>query len=137
MGFLSVIGIKGAIIIALVLALAGWAGYKHFQVASAQAEAKQAIADRDQAGIARDKALEANKVNQETIDALQQEKADIQTALNNLETDKKRNQQVINNLSATIRSMAQDPANKVTLSPVLRATVDAIQRQRATREVTP
>lgn len=133
MGFLSVIGIKGAIIIALVLALGGWAGYKHFQVASAQAEAKQAIADRDQAGIARDKAIEANKVNQETIDALQQEKADIQTALNNLETDKKRNQQVINNLSATIRSMAQDPANKVTLSPVLKATVDAIQKQRATQ----
>jgi hypothetical protein len=133
MGFLSVIGIKGAIIIALVLALGGWAGYKHFQVVSAQAEAKQAIADRDQAGIARDKALDANKVNQATIDALQLEKADIQTALNNLETDKKRNQQVINNLSATIRSMAQDPANKVALSPVLRATVDAIQKQRAAR----
>jgi hypothetical protein len=133
MGFLSVIGIKGALIIALVLALGGWAGYKHFQVYSAQAEAKQAIADRDQAGIARDKALEANKINQATIDALQLEKADIQTALNNLETDKKRNQQVINNLSATIRSMAQDPANKVALSPVLKATVDAIQKQQAIR----
>ena len=75
-----------------------------------------------------------DKTNLATIDQLQLEKADIQASLNALEADKRKNQQVINNLSAAIRAGASDPANKVALSPVLKSTVDAIQRQRAGRE---
>jgi hypothetical protein len=137
MGFLSVIGIKGVVIIALVLGLGGWAGYNHYQISSAKAERDTAIAERDEAGIARDKAVEANKVTQATIEQLTKEKADIQVALNNLDADRKKNQTVINNLSSVIRSMAADPANKVALSPVLQRTVDDIQKQRAAREALP
>jgi hypothetical protein len=137
MGFLSVIGIKGVVIIALVLGLGGWAGYNHFQISSAQAARDKAIAERDEAGIARDKAVEANKVTQATIEALTKEKADIQVALNNLDSDRRKNQKVINDLSTVIRTMATDPANKVVLSPVLQTTIDRIQKQRVAREALP
>lgn len=124
-----------AIVAALVIAVVGsWGGLQYVKVKEAQAEALRFQAERDEAAVARDRAIEANKTNQATIDQLQQEKADIQASLNALEADKRRNQQVISNLSAAIRAGANDPANKVALSPVLKSTVDAIQRQRAARE---
>lgn len=125
------------IAIAAVVAIASvgaWGGWQYVKLQQAQAEATRFQAERDEAAVARDKAIEANKTNLATIDQLQQEKADIQASLNALEADKRRNQQVINNLSAAIRAGANDPANKVALSPVLKSTVDAIQRQRTQRE---
>lgn len=134
---LQSLGLKGIVIIVAILALGGWAGFNHFKISSAVAARDQAIADRDQAAIARDKAIDANKVTQDTIDRLTKEKADVQTALNNLDIDRRKNQKVINDLSTVIRSMATDPANKVQLSPVLQKTVDEIQRQRVAREALP
>lgn len=134
---LQSLGLKGVLIIAAIIGLGGWAGYNHFKISSAVAARDQAIVDRDQAALARDKAIEANKVTQETIAALTKEKADIQIALNNLDSDRRKNQKVINDLSTVIRSMATDPANKVQLSPVLQKTVDEIQRQRVAREALP
>lgn len=124
-----------AIVAAIAIASVGaWGGWQYVKLQKAQSEAVRFQAERDEAAVARDKALEANKTNLAAIDQLQQEKADIQMSLNALEADKRKNQQVINNLSAAIRAGASDPANKVTLSPVLKATVDAIQRQRSGRE---
>lgn len=137
MPFFTALGVKGIAILAVLAALGGWAAWQTYQVSSAKAEAKAAKAERDEAGVARDKALEVNMANQATIGQLQQEKADIQRALSNLDADRRKNQQTINALSMTIRSMAQDPANKVELSPVLRATVDEIQKQRVAREALP
>ncbi len=124
-----------AIVAAIAIASVGaWGGLQYIKLQKAQSEAVRFQAERDEAAVARDKALEANKTNLAAIDQLQQEKADIQMSLNALEADKRKNQQVINNLSAAIRAGASDPANKVALSPVLKSTVDAIQRQRAGRE---
>ena len=125
------------VIVAAVVAVASvgtWGGLQYFKLKDAQAEALTFKNERDEAALARDKAIEANKTSQETIDLLQQEKADIQASLNALEADKRRNQQIINNLSAAIRAGANDPANRVALSPVLKSTVDAIQKQREARE---
>ncbi len=127
----KIIAIAAALAIA---AVGGWGGLQYIKLKNSQAEAAKFQTERDAAARARDAAIEANKTNLATIDQLQQEKADIQASLNALEADKRRNQQVINNLSAAIRAGANDPANKVTLSPVLKSTVDAIQRQRAGRE---
>ena len=124
-----------AIVAAIAIASVGaWGGWQYVKLQKAQSEAVRFQAERDEAAVARDRALEANKTNLATIDQLQLEKADIQASLNALEADKRKNQQVINNLSAAIRAGASDPANKVALSPVLKSTVDAIQRQRAGRE---
>lgn len=124
-----------AIVAAVLIAAVGsWGGLQFIKVKEAQADAARFQTERDEAAAARDKAIDANKTNLATIDQLQQEKADIQASLNALEADKRRNQQVINNLSAAIRASASDPANKVALSPVLKSTVDAIQRQRLERQ---
>lgn len=127
----KIITIGAAIAIASVGA---WGGWQYVKLQSAQAEAAKLKNERDEAAQARDNAIDANVTNLAVIDQLQQEKADIQASLNALEADKRRNQQVINNLSAAIRASANDPANKVELSPVLKSTIDAIQRQRAQRE---
>lgn len=137
MPLFTMLGVKGTAILALLLALGGWAGYKTYQVYDAQNDAKEARADRDAAFVARDKALQVNLVNQETIALLQQEKADIQRALTDLDADRKKNQQIIGALSTTIKAMASDPANRVQLSPVLQTTISEIQKQRVAREALP
>ena len=127
-----------AIIAAILIAAVGaWGGLQFVKLQKAQADKVQAEADRDHAAGERDKAIAANVTSQATIAQLQKEKEDIQASLNALEADRKKNQAVINNLSAAIRAQASDPANKVALSPVLKSTVDAIQRQRAEREGAP
>lgn len=132
MGFFStkVIAILAAIAIA---AVGAWGGWQYVKLQKATTEAAQMKTQRDEAARARDEAIAANQVNQDTIDKLQQEKADIQASLNALEEDKRRNQKIINNLSAAIRAGANNPENQVKLSPVLKATVDAIQKQRDSR----
>lgn len=137
MPLFTMLGVKGTIILVLLLVLGGWAGYKTYQVSDAEARAKTALAERDAAATARDEALKVNTTNQETISQLQQEKASIQTALSNLDSDRKKNQKVIGDLSTVIRTMATDPANKVQLSPVLQTTIDTIQKQRVAREALP
>lgn len=127
----KIIAIAAGIAIASVGA---WGGWQFVKLKQAQAEASRYQNERDEAARAREDAIDANRTNLDTIDKLQMEKADIQASLNALEADRRRTQQVINNLSAAIRASANDPANKVELSPVLRSTVDAIQRQRAERE---
>ena len=133
MGFLSALGIKGIAIIAMVLALVGWGGYKTYQVNKAQSDLATAIAQRDEAGLARDKAIDANKVSAAAIQALEKEKADVQKSLNNLDADRKKNAKTISDLTAAIEAQKNNPANKVTLSPVLKLTIDTIQKQRAAK----
>lgn len=122
--------IKSIVIAVAVAGVLGWAGYKTYQVHSAESTAKQAIIDRDKAVIDRDAALSANAQNVLVIQQLQDEKSKVQDALNNLEKDRKRDQVVINNLSAAIKAGAADPANQVKLSPIIQSTVDNIQKRR-------
>lgn len=138
MGFLSSIfsglGIKGIAIIIAVAALGGWAYHKTNQVVKVQTELAAAVRDRDAAALARDKALDANKASEATIASLQKEKADIQTALNNLASDRKKNQQALTELTAAINAQRLDPANQVVLSPAVKLTIDTIQKQRDARK---
>lgn len=126
--------IIAAVVAVVIAGLGAWGGVQFVRLKGAQADAARFQMERDEAATARDKAIEANKSNMETIGKLQQEKADIQASLNALEADRRRNQQVISNLSAAIRAGASDPANQVKLSPIVKSTVDAIQRERALRE---
>lgn len=132
--FISGLGLKGIAIIVAVLALGGWGYYKTNQVVKVQTELATAVRDRDAAAAARDKAIDANKVSAATIASLEKEKADIQTALNNLASDRKKNQQALNELTAAINAQKADPANQVVLSPAVKLTIDTIQKQRDARK---
>jgi chromosome segregation ATPase len=123
----------GSISIAAVLAIGSYAGWTLLQLQRAEAKVVQAESARAQAIESMNRAIEANRVNQDTIDQLVLEKAAIEKSLSQLEADRRRNQQLINNLSASIRAMATDPANQVELRPVLKQTIDTIQRKRQER----
>lgn len=121
------------ILIAAVLtfvALAAYTGWVQLKLSRTEAKVARAEQLTQEANTARDLALAANKTSQETIDKLQQEKADIEKSLVALEADRRRNAKVIGDLSATIRTMATDPANQAPLSPVLKETVKQIQANR-------
>jgi len=124
--------VSTASLVALVV-VGSFAGWTYLKLQKAEKEKVEALAARDEAATARDKAIEANKTNLDTIDQLMMEKLDIEKSLASLEADRRRNQQIINNLSSSIKAMAADPANQAKLSPVLKATVDAIQKQRDER----
>lgn len=131
-----------AIIAAVLLAGAGgWGGWQYVQLQRANTKAAEAevLASKykteyDHLNAEVDKAIAAMKDTQVTIQQLQQEKLDIQSAVKALDADKKKNLTIINNLSAAIKAAAKEPANQVALSPVLQMTVDTIQKQRAARE---
>lgn len=123
-----------AIVAAVVIAGVGaWGGYQYVKLQKATADVAKMQRERDEAAAQRDKAIEANRTNIAVIEQLKQEKRDVEQSLADLSADKKKNQQVISNLAAAIRATANDPANKVELSPVLKSTVSAIQKQRETR----
>lgn len=123
-----------SIVAAILLAILGaWGGWQYIQLQKAKGDVVTFKAERDEAGVARDKALEVNSQNQIFIAGLQQEKIDIQKALNTLEARKKNDDISINQLSKIIQNQATNPENQVKLSPVLKAVVDQIQKTRAAR----
>jgi hypothetical protein len=126
-----VVAIAAAVLIAGVGA---WGGWQYVKLQKSQAGIAQAVADRDHAVAQLDKAIAANKMNQETIDSLQQEKKDIETSLKNLEVARKRDATTIATLSGIIKEQAKNPENQVTLSPVLKAVVEQIQNNRMVRQ---
>jgi uncharacterized protein HemX len=126
----KVVGIGAAILLAL---LGAWGGWQYIQLQKAKVEAVTFKAERDEAGVARDKALEANSQNQVFIAKLQQEKIDIQSALNTLEARKKKDAISIDQLSKIIQNQTTNPENQVKLSPVLKAVLDQIQKTRVAR----
>jgi hypothetical protein len=116
-----------AVALTIVGGYAVWTTYQLSKTETKLAQAKQLQQDAE---IARDLAINANKTNQDTIDKLQKEKMDIEKSIAALEADRRRNAKIIGDLSITIRGMAADPANQVTLSPVLRETIRQIQANR-------
>lgn len=124
---------KNYIFIGLVVVLAVAAGWQFYRATSLSNDLVRAESDLKTANDNLNLAIEANKTNQGTIDQLQLEKRSVELALKNLEDARRRDAAVINTLSATIREQAKDPANQVTLSPVLKQTVAQIQAERARR----
>ena len=139
MNFLT-LKIYAAAIAVVVAALGGWAYTKHLQIERLKDKVIEmsnlkdaAVNQRNEAAAQRDKVIEINKLSARTIELMLQEKEDIERSLLLLEDDKKKNQQTISSLSAKIKNQSNNPANKVELSPVLKMTVDEIQKQRLVR----
>lgn len=131
-------GIKGAAIIAVILAIGAWAAVQKISLSKAEAARDQAIVQRDQAGIERDKAITAAQANAVTIKNLEQEKALTNQALNSL-----RDAQVSNRANNVTREViiqreAGVPANAAAAAPVLGTIVTEVQADRYRRRgITP
>lgn len=124
-----------AVAAAVVIAGVGGWGVKNFiQLKSNQAELGRVQVALEQSQLSLERALSVNVSNQATIEELQREKLAIESSIKALQDDRRRNQQVISSLSAAIKAQAADPANQVTLSPVLKSTIESIQKQRLERE---
>ena len=137
--FLSLIGgVKGLVVIALLLALGSWAAVQKINLNKAEAARDTAIAQRDEAAVARDKAIAAAKANEATITRLQQEKELTNQALNTLQAAKNTNKANTGARETIILSGAGLPANSAVAAPVLGAIVSEVQADRYSRRgITP
>jgi len=132
--FLSLIGgIRGIAVIALLLALGGWAFTQKRHVEQAELARDQAIAQRDQAAVERDKAIAAAQVNDATIKRLEQEKKDINDALNTLASAKETNRENTVTREVIIQNQANVPANSAQAAPVLGSIIAEVQADRVRR----
>lgn len=129
--------IIGTVAAVAVLAVGSWGAWNYVKLQRAEKEKAEVIVQRDNAARARDEAIDAARTNQDTIDRLMVEKQDIERSLRALEENRRANRQLISRLSARVKEMTVDPVNQAPLSPVLKETVDAIQKQRAASEGAP
>lgn len=126
-------GIKGIGMILLIIAIGGWAFTQKRNVTKAELARDQAIVQRDMAGIERDKAITAARTNAETVTRLEQEKKDINDALNKLALAKEANRTNTVTREVIIQNQASVPANAAQAAPVLGAIIDEVQRDRTRR----
>lgn len=123
-----------AIIAAIMIAcVGGWGAWQYVQLQKANVDRVSAIAERDKAGVERDKAIGVARENADTVTRLVQEKKDIEKSLANLAAARARDAVVIGDLKKIIDSQATNPENQVLLSPVLQAVLGKIQQERAKR----
>lgn len=76
---------------------------------------------------------EANDVNQDTIKKLMEERKQSKIAIANLAAANKRGNDALDQLGKKIDELLLDPANDGTVAPVLRETINQIQRQRGAK----
>ena len=126
-------GIKGIIGIALVIALGGWVWTQKQNVKEAYLARDQAIAQRDIVASERDKAIGAAQANDATIKRLEQEKEDINDALNNLALARETNRTNTVTREVIIQNQATVPANAARAAPVLGAIIKEVQNDRVRR----
>lgn len=126
-------GIKGIAVIGLILLVGGWAFTQKRAVEKAELARDQAIVQRDQTARERDEAIAANKINTETIGQLEQEKADVNTALNNLAEAVERNRQTTVTREVIIQEQSTVPANAAKAAPILGTVIKNIQADRDRR----
>ena len=125
--------IKSIIIIAIILALGAWAGTQKYNLNKAQRDLKEALVQRDTAGVARDKAIGIASTNATTISRLEREKEDLNTALNKLQENRTANRATAAVRETTIRSTSTVPANAAPAAPVLGSLIADIQTDRVRR----
>lgn len=126
-------GIKGIGMILLIIAIGGWAFNLKHNVTKAELARDQAIVQRDMAGAQRDKAIAAAQVTAETNVRLEQEKADINTALNNLAKAKETNRTNTVTREVVIQNQSTVPANSARAAPVLVSIIKEVQGDRDRR----
>lgn len=126
-------GFRGAIYIAIIVFIAGWAGVQYKKLGDAETAKTQAIAERDQAAIARDRAIQAARDNEQTISRLEEEKKTLNTALSNLESARVANRQTAVVRERVIRETAKVPENAAPAAPVIGNLISEIQADRQRR----
>jgi FtsZ-interacting cell division protein ZipA len=138
MWFLNLIGgIKGIAVILLIVAVGAWAFTQKRNVEKAELARDQAIAERDQAAVQRDKAIEAARVNEQTIARLEQEKELANFALNTLQQARDSNRTNTVTREVIIQNQASVPANAAQAAPVLGSIIEEIQADRNRRRGVP
>lgn len=132
--FLNLIGgLKGLAIIALIIAVGGWAFVQKRNVEKAELARDQAITQRDAAAIERDKAIEAARVNEQTINLLNQEKELTNNALNTLQGILATNRTNTVTREVVIQGQAGVPSNAAVAAPILGTIINEIQADRSRR----
>lgn len=132
--FLSLIGgIKGIIVILIVGALGLWAYNLKSTATKAVLERDQAITQRDAIATERDKAITAARTNAETVTKLEQEKSDVNLALNTLAAAQQVNSQNTITREVIIQNQSSVAANSAIAAPVLGIIVKEIQNDRVRR----
>jgi len=126
-------GLKGIAVIALILLVGGWAFTQKRAVEKAELARDQAIVQRDMAGQQRDKAIAAAQLSDATITRLEQEKKDINDALNTLALAKETNRTNTVTREVIIQNQATVPANSAQAAPVLGSIIAEVQRDRVRR----
>lgn len=126
-------GIKGIALIVLVLAVGGWVWNQKNNLDKAILERDTAIAQRDMVAVERDKAIAAARTNAETIARLEEDKRNVNEALNNLARARETNAQNTVTREVIIQNQATVPANASRAAPVLGAIVSEIQTDRDRR----
>jgi hypothetical protein len=141
MGFLfSLLGLGSVkekagfiLVIALLVGGAGGFGWLWLKYNGERTERLKLAADVTKVMGERDLAVTAAKVSQETIRQLEEDKERSERSMKNLLDLQTKDAARINDLKSVINVQANNPLNKVDLSPVLQVTVDAIQNARAQR----
>lgn len=132
--FLSLIGgVKGIIIILIVAALGLWAYNLKSTATKAVLERDQAITQRDAIATERDKAITAARTNAETVTKLEQEKSDVNLALNTLAAAQQVNGTNTVTREVVIQNQAAIPANSAIAAPVLSDIITEVQTDRVRR----
>lgn len=130
-------GVKGAIIIALVVALGTWVAVKKHrmdkELETAIEERDKAVAAAAQTAAERDKAIEAARVNSETINRLNEEKALINQALNAYQQLQSQNRATASAREIIIQREAVVPANSAPAAPIIGTIISEIQADRVRR----
>ncbi|WP_407308405.1 hypothetical protein [Acinetobacter sp.] len=132
--FLTLIGgIKGVIFLVLTVALGGWIFTQKQHIDQALLERDKAIAQRDIVVAERDKAIDAATTNDETISRLEDEKRDINFALNSLAAAKDNNRSNTVTREIIIQNQAAIAANAAQAAPVLSSIITEVQNDRTRR----
>jgi hypothetical protein len=132
--FLSLVGgVKGIIAILIIGALGLWAYNLKSTATKAVLERDQAITQRDAIATERDKAITAARANAETVTKLEQEKSDVNLALNTLAAAQQVNSQNAITREVIIQNQSSVAANSAKAAPVLGVIVKEIQNDRVRR----
>lgn len=132
--FLEIIGgIKGIIVIIVFVVVGAWAYTQKRNYDKAILERDAAISQRNTAGEERDKAILAAKTNADTIARLEQDKLDINFALNKLAEAKETSRKNTVTREVIIQNQATVPANAAIVAPVIGTIINEIQNDRVRR----
>lgn len=126
-------GIKGMVMIALVIAALGWVAVQRSNVQKANLARDQAIVQRDMAGQQRDRAIAVARENAETITRLEEEKNLVNAALNTLQANQEQNRASSVTRELIIQQQESLPTNIGAAAPVLGDIISQIQSDRVRR----